>query len=104
MMNLRKTAEEIRRLRELVANQKDTIEKAMKVIEQLADDNIKLQDENKQLKAEAKKYEKAWKDLVSFGFNFCNDHPEARDIIFPNTDERGLGDGDTPTDLSPLDL
>ena len=25
-------------------------------------------------------------------------------IIFPNTDERGLGEGDTPTDLSPLDL
>ena len=82
MMNLRKTADEIRRLRELVANQKDTIEKAMKVIEQLADDNIKLQAENQKLQA-------ALAD---------------EDIIFPNTDERGLGDGDTPTDLSPLDL
>lgn len=83
MMNLRKTAEEISRLRQLVANQKDTIEKAMKVIEQLADDNIKLQDENQKLQA-------ALAD---------------EDIIFPNTDERGLsGDGDTPTDLSPLDL
>lgn len=82
MMNLRKTAEEISRLRELVANQKDTIEKAMKVIEQLADDNIRLQAENQKLQA-------ALAD---------------EDIIFPNTDERGLGDGDTPTDLSPLDL
>ena len=82
MMNLRKTAEEIRRLRELVNNQKDTIKKAMKVIEQLADDNIKLQAENQKLQA-------ALAD---------------EDIIFPNTDERGLGDGDTPTDLSPLDL
>lgn len=82
MMNLRKTAEEIRRLRELVANQKDTIEKAMKVIEQLADDNIRLQAENQKLQA-------ALAD---------------EDIIFPNTDERGLGDGDTPRDLSPLDL
>ena len=82
MMNLRKTADEINRLRELVANQKDTIQKAMKVIEQLADDNIRLQAENQKLQA-------ALAD---------------EDIIFPNTDERGLGDGDTPTDLSPLDL
>lgn len=82
MMNLRKTADEIRRLRELVANQKDTIEKAMKVIEQLADDNIRLQAENQKLQT-------ALAD---------------EDIIFPNTDERGLGDGDTPSDLSPLDL
>lgn len=83
MLNLKHTAEEIKRLRELVANQKDTIKKAMQVIEQLADDNIKLQAENNKLRA-------ALAD---------------EDIIFPNTDERGLsGDGDTPTDLSPLDL
>ncbi len=82
MMNLRKTAEEINRLRELVNNQKDTIKKAMKVIEQLTDDNCRLQAENQKLQA-------ALAD---------------EDIIFPNTDERGLGDGDTPTDLSPLDL
>ena len=82
MMNLRKTAEEINRLRELVNNQKDTIKKSMKVIEQLADDNIKLQAENQKLQA-------ALAD---------------EDIIFPNTDERGLGEGDTPTDLSPFDL
>lgn len=82
MMNLRKTADEISRLRKLVANQKDTIEKAMKVIEQLADDNIRLQAENQKLQA-------ALAD---------------EDIIFPNTDERGLGEGDTPSDLSPLDL
>ena len=90
MMNLRKTADEISRLRKLVANQKDTIEKAMKVIEQLADDNITLQDENKHLK-----------DLVEF-HKYMRSSPD--DIIFPNTDERGLGDGDTPTDLSPFDL
>lgn len=90
MMNLRKTADEINRLRELVANQKNTIEKALKVIEQLADDNIKLQDENKHLK-----------DLVEFN-KYMRSSPD--DVIFPNTDERGLGDGDTPSDLSPLDL
>ena len=90
MMNLRKTADEINRLRKLVANQKETIEKALKVIEQLADDNIKLQDENKHLK-----------DLVEF-HKYMRTSPD--DIIFPNTDERGLGDGDTPSDLSPLDL
>ena len=28
----------------------------------------------------------------------------ANDIDFPNSEERGTGDGDTPTDLSPLDL
>ena len=82
MMNLRKTADEINRLRKLVANQKETIEKALNVIEQLADDNCRLQAENQKLQA-----------VIS-----------GEDIIFPNTDERGLGDGDTPTDLSPLDL
>ena len=82
MMNLRKTADEINRLRKLVANQKETIEKALKVIEQLADDNCRLQAENQKRQA-------ALAD---------------EDIIFPNTDERGLGDGDTPSDLSPLDL
>ena len=82
MLNLMHTVKEIERLRQLVANQKDTIEKAMKVIEQLADDNIRLQAENQKLQA-------ALAD---------------EDIIFPNTDERGLGDGDTPSDLSPLDL
>lgn len=81
-LNMFKTAAEISSLRELVANQKDTIEKAMRVIEQLCDDNIRLQAENQKLQV-------ALAD---------------EDIIFPNTDERGLGDGDTPTDLSPLDL
>lgn len=81
-LNMFKTAAEISRLRELVANQKDTIEKAMRVIEQLCDDNIRLQAENQKLQV-------ALAD---------------EDIIFPNTDERGLGEGDTPTDLSPLDL
>lgn len=51
MMNLRKTAEEINRLRELVANQKATIEKAMKVIDHQMAENIKLQAENQKLKA-----------------------------------------------------
>lgn len=82
MLNLRRTAEEISRLRKLVENQKDTIKKALKVIEHLADDNIKLQAENQKLRAAI----------------------AGEDIIFPNTDERGLGEGDTPTDLSPLDL
>lgn len=90
MLNLRRTAEEISRLRQLVANQKDTIKKSLKVIEQLADDNIRLQAENQKLK-----------DLVEF-HKYMRSSPD--DVIFPNTDERGLGEGDTPTDLSPLDL
>ena len=51
MMNLRKTAEEINRLRELVENQKKTIRKAMKAIDQLIDKNQKLQEENQKLRA-----------------------------------------------------
>lgn len=90
MMNLRKTANEINRLRELVANQKETIEKAMQVIDHQIDENIKLQAENKRLK-----------DLVEF-YKYMSSSQD--DVIFPNTDERGLGEGDTPTDLSPLDL
>ena len=97
MMNLRKTADEISRLRKLVANQKDTIEKAMKVIEQLSDDNIKLQDENKQLHTRIKML----CDAYTFPSIF---NKKNEDVIFPNTDERGLGDGDTPSDLSPFDL
>ena len=30
----------------------------------------------------------------------CLKNINSRDIIFPNTDERGLGDSDTPTNLS----
>ena len=85
MLNLRKTADEINRLRNQVANQKDTIEKAMKVIEKLADDCCRLQAENQKLQK-------------------LHDALADKDIIFPNTDERGLGEGDTPNDLSPLDL
>lgn len=94
MLNLMRTAKEIERLRQLVANQKDTINKAMQVIEQLADDNIKLQDENKQLKERINNM--YWHNMQ------CPTHEP--DVIFPNTDERGLGEGDTPSDLSPLDL
>lgn len=94
MMNLRKTAEEINRLRELVNNQKDTIKKAMKVIEQLADDCCRLQAENEKLKERINKL--YWHNMQ------CPTHDP--DVIFPNTDERGLGDGDTPGDLSPFDL
>ena len=97
MMNLRKTADEINRLRQLVANQKDTIEKAMSVIEHQIAENVKLQDANKELKSEVRRL----KDLVAF-HQYMRSSPD--DVIFPNTDERGLGDGDTPTDLSPLDL
>ena len=96
-LNLIKTAAEISRLRQLVDNQKDTILKAMKCIERLADDCIKMQDENKQLKSEVRRL----KDLVAF-HQYMRSSPD--DVIFPNTDERGLGDGDTPSDLSPLDL
>ena len=96
-LNLIKTAEEINRLRKLVDNQKDTIIKAMKCIETLADDCCKLQAENKQLKSEVRRL----KDLVAFHHYMRSSRD---DVIFPNTDERGLGDGDTPSDLSPLDL
>ena len=96
-LNLINTAAEINRLRKLVDNQKDTILKAMKCIETLADDCCELQDENKKLKSEVRRL----KDLVAF-HQYMRSSPD--DVIFPNTDERGLGDGDTPSDLSPLDL
>lgn len=78
MMNLRKTAEEINRLRKHVANQKDTIKKAMELIDYMSDEIIKLQDDNKKLK-----------DLVEF-HKYMRTSPD--DIIFPNTDPRGLTD------------
>ena len=54
----------------------------------------RLQAENKQLRERI---------LKSYWHNMqCPTHEP--DVIFPNTDERGLGEGDTPTDLSPLDL
>lgn len=96
-LNLNKTAAEINRLRELVDNQKETIEKAMKVIEHQIDENVKLQGENQKLKSEVRRL----KDLVVF-HQYMRSSPD--DVIFPNTDERGLGDGDTPSDLSPFDL
>ena len=44
----------------------------------------KLRTENKRLKNDIR----------------CLKNINSRDIIFPNTDERGLGDPDTPTNLS----
>lgn len=82
MFNFMKKDKEIKRLQALVKIQKDTVIKSMKIIEELADDNIKLQAEIQKLQA-----------VIS-----------GEDLIFPNTDERGLGDGDTPSDLSPLDM
>lgn len=90
----------IARLKELNANQKETIVKAMKCIERLADDCSKLEAENKRLKEENKKLT----DMVLGNYRFQPIFTKSEDIIFPNTDERGLGEGDTPTDLSPLDL
>ena len=110
MMNLNKKNEEIKRLRQLVAKQKDTITKAMKAIETLVDDCFKLKAENKQLKADNKQLKADNKhlqqkvrylelnDMYKGGFTYA-----CTDVKFPNTDERGLGEDDTPTDLSPLD-
>ena len=95
-LNLIGTAAEINRLRKLVDNQKDTILKGMECIEVLADDCCKLQEENKKLKGELRKLKH---ELQIMKIIHSTD-----DVIFPNTDERGLGDGDTPNDLSPLDL
>lgn len=53
-------------------------------------DYLRLQAENRHLK-----------ELVEF-HKYMRTSPD--EIIFPNTDERGLGEGDTPNDLSPLDL
>ena len=78
MLNLRKKNEEIKKLKQLVATQKDTIDKAMMVIDHQIAENIKLQDENKKLK-----------DLVEF-HKYMRSSPD--DIIFPNTDYRGLND------------
>lgn len=50
-LNMFKTAVEINRLRQLVDNQKDTIKKSMLVINQLLEENQKLQDENQKLQA-----------------------------------------------------
>lgn len=69
--------------------------KAMKLINQLQDENSKLQKENEQLS-------KRINNMYWHNMN-CPTH-DPGDIIFPNTDERGLSEGDTPNDLSPLDL
>lgn len=103
MMNLKKTAEEIRRLRELVANQKDTIEKAMQCIDELQAENDKLNDTCAEYRHSLEMYfrllDKYKADNAKLRAALADE-----DIIFPNTDERGLGEGDTPSDLSPLDL
>ncbi|MBR4302918.1 MAG: hypothetical protein IKT80_05075 [Bacteroidaceae bacterium] len=49
----------------------------------------KLTKENKRLKEENYRLNKT---------SYISSH--AKPIIFPNTDERGLGDSDTPTNLS----
>lgn len=82
--------EENKKLKEIAEKQSDNLKEALKIIEGL--------------QKERNLYKHAWEDLQGFCFRFCEDNPDARDIIFPNTDERGLGEGDTPTDLSPLDL
>lgn len=84
-LNMFKTAAEINRLRELVNNQRETIKKSMQVIEHQIDENIKLQAENKKLKEENQKL----KGLVEF-HKYMRKSPD--DIIFPNTDPRGLND------------
>lgn len=103
MMNLRKTADEINRLRKLVSNQKDTIEKAMQCIDELQEENDKLNDTCAEYRHSLEMYfrllDKYKADNAKLRAALADE-----DIIFPNTDERGLGDGDTPTDLSPLDL
>lgn len=109
-LSMFKTAEEINRLRQLVANQKDTIEKALKVIEQLADDCCRLQAENDKLNDTCAEYRHSLEMYFRLLDKYKADNAKLRaaltdeDIIFPNTDERGLGDGDTPSDLSPFDL
>ena len=56
---------------------------------------VRLQDENMRLRERINNM--YWHNMK------CPTH-DPGDIIFPNTDERGLGEGDTPNDLSPLDL
>lgn len=77
-LSMFKTAAEINRLRELVNNQRETIKKSMQVVGQLTEENLRLQDENEKLKA-----------LVEF-HKYMRTSPD--DIIFPNTDPRGLTD------------
>lgn len=71
---------------------------------------IELKKENEQLREMVKQahenFEKAYK-ILNFYKARCKLLEAAvtgGDIDFPNTDERGLGDGDTPSDLSPFDL
>ena len=78
MLNLMKKNEEIKRLKQLVAIQKDTIKKYVELIDYMSDEIINLQNENKKLK-----------DLVEF-HQYMRSSPD--DIIFPNTDLRGLND------------
>lgn len=94
MFNFMKKDKEIKRLSALVKIQKKTVIKSMKIIEELADDNIRLQAEIQKLKERINN--SYWHNMQ------CPTHEP--DVIFPNTDERGLGDGDTPSDLSPLDM
>ena len=87
MLNFMKRAIEINRLRKQVDTQKDTIKNCFEIIDYILDQNFKLQEENKKLM-----------DLVEF-HKYMRSSPD--DIIFPNTDHRGLND---PSNSEPKGL
>ena len=84
------TNNQVNEMAEMLSEIKASIIKFRNSYNTLYAEYVRLQDENKHLK-----------ELVEF-HKYMRTSPD--EIIFPNTDERGLGEGDTPNDLSPLDL
>lgn len=87
MLNFIKIIEENRKLKELVTKQHETLLASLRLNAQYEKENARLRERINN---------SYWHNMQ------CPTHEP--DVIFPNTDERGLGEGDTPSDLSPLDM
>ena len=96
MWNFIKIIEENRKLKELVNKQNETLMASLRLNAQYEKENKKLRSENNDLHQRIR--------MLCDSYHFQSIFPNKEDIIYPNTDERGLGEGDTPNDLSPLDL
>ena len=89
------TNKKVKEMEEMLSQIKASIIKLKGEYIELYAEYVRLQDENMRLKERINNM--YWHNMK------CPTH-DPGDIIFPNTDERGLGEGDTPNDLSPLDL